>query len=670
MITWRDKILNHFQPGQSRLTLAADPDGLLTEAGMLAAIRARGFELMTFEDPVAFRYAYEAQYRQFWDEGQTTPLVVVLRSARSPLSDLPFDLLQVGRSLTFALYDLFPQLNYPVIAGLEQAHFDALDAACQSLAPGVRLTERQTRALVLTHGFGLVPELLKTPVDLLKALLSLHARQVQLPERLIAELREWLTPDPAWVGWPALERLCDRESFLRFLQEEWGRFIATLAGTSPQSVLTALQDAGLTDPDAAPYRVPFAHPDVRAYIDTLFLDGLLKPVNAPYAALLPDWTRPGVLHDPQADALRRWRNGQRKFAAALPSADATHRDWQQAAQQWADLIGGRWTLDAALDPADRHTWDELQATVEQAFGQWLLNRYGTLHNLPYLPQPVMVHQIPRFLASQRQQRALPKIALLVLDGLALDQWLLLRESLETTDPAWRFQETALFAWLPTLTAISRQAIFAGAPPFYFPDSLTTTAKEKAHWQRFWEDQGLAAHQVKLITSLDGSQDPQLDAALAQSQLAVLGLVWNRIDDIMHGMQLAMAGMHNQVRLWAAQGHLHQLLRRLDDAGFAIWLTADHGNVAATGIGQPREGILVETKGQRARIYDQALFLEEVAQKFPQAVRWPGYGLPPNQQVLLAGGLTAFTHVGDQVVAHGGMALEEVMAPFIAIRRER
>ena len=53
---------------QSRLTLVADPDGLLTEEGMLSAIRDRGFDLIPFDDPIAFRFAYESQYRSRWDQ--------------------------------------------------------------------------------------------------------------------------------------------------------------------------------------------------------------------------------------------------------------------------------------------------------------------------------------------------------------------------------------------------------------------------------------------------------------------------------------------------------------------------------------------------------------------------------------------------------------------------
>jgi hypothetical protein len=58
MADWRDQILREFTPEISRLTLVADPDGLLLEEGVLTGIHARGFELIPFEDHVAFRYAY------------------------------------------------------------------------------------------------------------------------------------------------------------------------------------------------------------------------------------------------------------------------------------------------------------------------------------------------------------------------------------------------------------------------------------------------------------------------------------------------------------------------------------------------------------------------------------------------------------------------------------
>ena len=68
MGSWRDQILSEFTPQVARLTLVADPDGLLLEEGVLEGIRERGFELIPFEDTIAFRYAFEAKFRSRWDQ--------------------------------------------------------------------------------------------------------------------------------------------------------------------------------------------------------------------------------------------------------------------------------------------------------------------------------------------------------------------------------------------------------------------------------------------------------------------------------------------------------------------------------------------------------------------------------------------------------------------------
>ena len=402
MANWRDTILKNFRPKISRLTLVADPDGLLTEEGMLSAIRERGFDLIPFDDSIAFRFAYESQYRSQWDKGQNTDLVVVLRSASQHLTNLPFDLLKAGRPLTFALHQLFPKLNYPVIAGLDRDYLDAVDEAYRH-HDGDQLTERETKEFVLMHCFSIVPKLVKTTVELLKVLLSLHSRKVLLPSFLVEYLLETLPKDAEFETWPIADILSSRESFLRFLQDEWNVFLASQIDPSH------------------PNRVPFSHEDVRAYIDTFFLDGSLTPVEWENAEKLPAWLQTGLRHDPKADGIRRYRSLRETFDNEIPSTQASHREWQRSAQRWAELIVLRWEWDDALDAVDRTAWNELQAKVEDAFGQWMMGRYGSLHNLPYNQQPVMVHQISRYMAVERTRKKINKIALLVLDGLALDQ---------------------------------------------------------------------------------------------------------------------------------------------------------------------------------------------------------------------------------------------------------
>ena len=63
---------------------------------------------------------------------------------------------------------------------------------------------------------------------------------------------------------------------------------------------------------------------------------------------------------------------------------------------------------------------------------------------------------------------------------------------------WSAEESAIFAWVPTLTAVSRQSIFAGDPPFFFATSIATTQKEPQHWSRFWGDRGLRKSEIAYV----------------------------------------------------------------------------------------------------------------------------------------------------------------------------
>jgi len=223
---WRDHILRHFREPVHRLTLVADPDGLMQEEELLAAIRQNGFDLLPFEDSVAFRYAYESGYRQHWDEEQDTDLVVILRSPTASLRSLPYDLLQSGRMLAFSLPDLLPKLSYPVISGLDRAYLQPLYVAYQTYT-GPVMGDRASTLFVLKHVFGIVPDLIRSPVDLLKLLLSRHVRGERVPPRLDV-LLESLRANSVLADWPLEALLSSAADFFRFLQAHWTNYLATM----------------------------------------------------------------------------------------------------------------------------------------------------------------------------------------------------------------------------------------------------------------------------------------------------------------------------------------------------------------------------------------------------------------------------------------------------------
>lgn len=91
-----------------------------------------------------------------------------------------------------------------------------------------------------------------------------------------------------------------------------------------------------------------------------------------------------------------------------------------------------------------------------------------------------VNHVPRFLALRRGAGE-TKLALLVFDGLAIDDWIEIRERLAERVPTLAFDEGTCFAWLPTSTSVSRQALFAGMQPRELADSIETTGREPQLW---------------------------------------------------------------------------------------------------------------------------------------------------------------------------------------------
>lgn len=676
MTTWRDDILKHFLAPVHQLTLVADPDGLLLDEGLLAAIRRHGFDLIHYEDAVAFRYVYETEYRRHWDSGEGTDLVILLHAVPRRLDDLPYDLLQSGRRLTFSLNDLFPTLSYPVLAELDPVHLDALYTAYQRYG-GPELGDRATMQFVLRYAYGLDLTAAATPAGLLKLLFSLHTSGEQLRSRFRDLLLEILSSDRYPAGWDVKAWLQSAPTFLSFLQEQWRAYVKTL----PSTATAEARSAAVYETEVT---VPFDEPDVRAHVATFFLEGKLRTVEAPEEWEGDGWQQIGIQTDTRRHELQRFAILLQRFEDEVPDEVATHNLWLRAAGRLADLTV---LYQGLKDDADRELlrgYDRTHLQAESQFAEWMRLRYHTLHSLPFLPRPTMVHHIPHWLASHQIPGESHRCALIVVDGLAMDQWRVIRSSWTEARPDWQVDESAVFAWVPTLTSISRQALFAGHSPRLFPDSWQRSGQDAKHWERFWRDRGLPPTSIGYLRNLGvsatgadlldddpytGGLEPALTALIGDPRTRIVGLVVNTVDNIMHGMQLGTAGMHQQIRLWIDRyQYLTEMVDVLMDNGFSVWLTSDHGNVAANGIGRPSEGVLAERRGERARVYEDEAFLALAKQQSPDAEAWTNSGLPADLHVLLAPKLGAFLNVGDQAVCHGGIALEEVIVPFVGISR--
>ncbi|PIQ51528.1 MAG: alkaline phosphatase [Comamonadaceae bacterium CG12_big_fil_rev_8_21_14_0_65_59_15] len=662
MSEWIDRILKEFPEDIARLWVAADPDDVLLDEHVLARLREWGFELMMFEDSVAFRAEYENRYRRAWDDGKAGPAkALVLHLRGSNTGELPWDYLSQARHVSLSLANVFHKLSYPVIRQIGAEYLEALFAAQGRHATQV-LGESATKEFILTHIFRISPHLISRSEDLWRELLRLHYRGSGLPVVLADHVAHVLADQTVFKGLPVAELFSSKGVFLRLVQDAWYRYLSRLG----------IHGTRVGEETPADHKVkadvPFEHPDVRAIIDSMFLDGLLHPLAIQIPPTnVPEWARVGIVQDPLA--LRNLvADGIKGILQALPTLETSYRDWASLARRLSEVIARFHALDTVRAEGLKVAIAELQTATDERLREWIAKHYADLPSLPVARGPVMVHHVPRYL-SMRRNAGESKLALLVFDGLALDQWVLIRETLARRAPKFGFDEGACFAWLPTLTSVSRQALFSGLKPREFADTIETTSPEPTQWSRFWQDQGLRSNEVYYRKGIKrNDQLAELEAALSGPSIKVAGIVVDTVDEIVHGAVLGKRGIASQIEGWCETGFVDRLFTLLIDKGFHVYLTADHGNVEAVGQGRPNQGVAPEMRGERVRTYRSETLVAESAAANPNTFRMDIAGLPANFMALFAGGRAAFLPQGEPAVVHGGISVEELMVPFVKVTR--
>lgn len=671
-VGWRDPILRHFTPAiaaAGRLTVVVDEDALFTEPALLEAVDQAGFELLPSDDPMALRYAYETRVRSRRDAGESPRHAVVVCRHRPVEDSVPWDLLQLARrersELAFGIAELFPQLAPGIVAELPRPMLDDLFAALALHAPGQRLGEQASREFVLRHVYRVAPELVQRDVDLLRVLLRRHYLGEVWPTSLDARFVSAVRAGGRFANWPLDRIVPERDTFFRFLAERWPRFVRSQV-LSADDIASAgnLQLPGPSD-------LPFGHEDVRVFVDTLFLEGRIpRAREIPAAAVRDTWMVVGVEPDAVAidDADTRINRLARLLADDLPSLDASHLMWGQAARRYSEwlaaLRGAPPMVYAAHDRAP--SW---RATLEDRFGSWMLRRFAGLASLPPFPRPVMVHQVPEVMARELRGGA-GKVALLVMDGMAGSQWTALRDSFMTTGTSITIDEDVVFAWVPTVTSVSRQALLAGEPPMYFGSTIGITARDEARWRTFWTREGMPVNAIAHVGQRESDGDDVFRGTVRDIArhpgVRALAVTCTAIDRMVHGNVGGERGLQAQVLHWAAEGHFRSIVLELLESGYVVYVTADHGNVPARGVGRPKVGDTPEVRGERVLVFSHEALRAATAANTAGAIVWPSVGLPEDYFALLAPKGGAFTTAGAEIIGHGGISLEEVVVPFVRL----
>jgi hypothetical protein len=356
-----------------------------------------------------------------------------------------------------------------------------------------------------------------------------------------------------------------------------------------------------------------------------------------------------------------------RLTQLLTPETQTWREWQQIARLWAELGLAQAQPRATIDPQQRNVIEQLTGQLDQRFLTWLQLAYARLAGKA-LPEPHHLHHVLGWLKHMQAQDATFRPALLVWDGMSLANWLQIKPVWQRRHETWSFQERLVLAQIPSITAVSRQSLVSGLPPRMFVPTIDTNRAESKLWRQAWEQSGEAAY-----VHLGSGQAEEYPSEVSRRRVRAVCLITTIIDDLIHGATQGISQIVASLDLWlhhelgARSGWYEQLIQQLLDNDYTVVIASDHGHVAATGMGQPHEGVLVQSRGQRARLYPTKLAAESIQQQFPQTTLWGDDGvLPTSLWSLMPAGRRAFAQKGLQRVSHGGLTIDEMIVPLVMI----
>lgn len=593
--------------------IIADEDSLFEYAELNQAFENEGYTIHHCKTGLAIRLVFELQVRN----SENKHLLV----APANFSPLP-DIAELVHFQAIGLPKLFPNLDAKAIKGLS---FNAL-----YLLSNIKLYEElgheKTLKFLLENLYNVDFDTLtnnKAKECILNALITVLLEKDGINE----PLTQFLTA----IAKPYFPKLVSKEltndNLIKFIQEQWQLYV-----------------------DGASSELDFKEPLLNKSLGYLFAFEYIRPIQVSPEKFdsFPKPLKIGVFVDKQGhndnelEGLIEYLNQQIGIIEDIPD-------------QWFKIIQVLANAHLRYLQSDnielKANYQRIEATFNLRFQRFIDNTYGSLFSLSGVRKPVVVSRILEHINSKPAE----KRALLVIDGMSYWQWNMLGKALADADLG--YSSNASLAYIPTITAWSRQAIFKGSKP----DLLEDNSKEGKLFETYWLNRGVPGYQ---ITFRRFSVNNPLDLNNIPSDTTILGLVCNDLDDIMHGSILGNNQLMSSTEQWIEKSKIVQSITELKNKGFQIYVTSDHGNIEATGLKNLsiKEKVGTLSRGKRHLLFANEILLNDFLQ----------------QNDLLDLGKTglsvylkqneAFTLESNQVITHGGSHFWEVIVPFITINQ--
>lgn len=292
------------------------------------------------------------------------------------------------------------------------------------------------------------------------------------------------------------------------------------------------------------------------------------------------------------------------------------------------------------------------ADINADFQKYIDEKYFGLVSSSHLNKPKMVHKILPHLAYKYERTQ--KLALVVIDGMAYWQYLVLESKLDSYQ--LNICKNSTLSWLPSITKLSRQAIFRGDIPYN--DYKQSPDSESKLWNSFWIDRGNPSKRMKDY-EIAYTHDSLLTDDSTRYKQAFVDV---SLDHKMHSSS-DNKDLYSLTENWAVE--TAENINELHKLGYTVVITTDHGNIMAhhwRALTIQEKTLLYEkeSRGSRHLIYSNQEYRNDFLSKNKdienELLVHDNWAIWRNDKCFK----------GQDEVTHGGSHFLEVVIPFIII----
>lgn len=254
-------------------------------------------------------------------------------------------------------------------------------------------------------------------------------------------------------------------------------------------------------------------------------------------------------------------------------------------------------------------------------------------------------------------------ALICFDCMGFEEWNVIKSYL-TDKFSPKFEENYSFAMLPSDTFFSRTALFSGLLPVQIDElNIKNKTEEKLFKENLKRNFNISDSDVYFLRCSSPLSIPE---NYAFEDFKAVGIIFSFIDEFVHAKNMNKSYIISVLEKYLEQNQLEQLIQSLLNKGFYVYFSSDHGNIFAEGNGKRPPKDLFKSRSRRYLKSNHENIVAEYSTDESLLIKFKE--IIGEDYFLLLADNSMFNNNGTSGLTHGGISVEEVIVPFIEVKK--